>query len=180
MGRRRMTTGLVIAAGLLIGIPLVAALVGSLLPRDHVARMRLELRATPSEVWQLISDFRGTAEWRPDVRAVDPLPASDGRIRFLETTRQGQTPFEVVTQEPGLKQVVRVVDEGLPFGGTWTWELVPAGRGTRLTLTEAGFIRNPIFRLMGRLFFKPSATIQSYLRALARRLGEAAEPVQAG
>jgi hypothetical protein len=69
-----------------------------------------------------------------------------------------------------------VVDDGLPFGGTWTWELAPAGGGTRLTITEAGFIRNPIFRLMSRLFFPPTGTMEKYLRALAAELGDSAEP----
>jgi hypothetical protein len=69
-----------------------------------------------------------------------------------------------------------VVDDGLPFGGTWTRELAPAGGGTRLTITEDGFIRNPIFRVMSRLFFPSTGTINGYLRALATELGDSAEP----
>lgn len=69
------------------------------------------------------------------------------------------------------------MDDGLPFGGTWTWDLAPAGSGTRVAIEEAGFIRNPIFRVMSRLFFKPSSTAEQYLRPLAAVLGDSAVPV---
>ena len=170
-----MTWGL-IAAGILIGVPLIGWLVGGLLPRDHVAQMAIDLKAPPDLVWALVSDVAGTARWRPDVREVEMRPPVDGRVRFVEQTRDRPMPFEVLSQEAPARQVIRVVDDGLPFGGTWTWELAPAGGGTRLTITEAGFIRNPIFRVMSRLFFPPTGTINGYLRALATELGDSAEP----
>lgn len=169
-------TWLLVAAGIVIGVPLVVAAVGTLLPRDHLARMSIELRASPDRVWALVSDLPGTARWRPDVRTIEMQAAVGGRTRYVETTRQGKTPFEIVSQQAPAAQVVRVVDEGLPFGGTWTWELERAGAGTRLTIWEAGFIRNPLFRVMSRLFFRPTATMDGYLRALAKELGERAEP----
>ncbi len=170
MGRRRMTPLLLVAAAVVIGLPVVAALIGSLLPRDHVAQVTAELPAPPERVWALISDFAATASWRPEVEAVEMAPDGPGSVRFVEVSRQGKTPYEVVSQTPPSRQVVRVVDDGLPFGGTWTWELEPAGTATRLTITEAGFVRNPIFRLVGRFFFSPTHTMQRYLDALSTQL----------
>lgn len=177
-GPKRAMSLVLIAAGALVASGAIVALVGLALPSDHVARMSIDLLAPPGEVWSLVSDLAGTARWRPEVQAVDVTePSADGFARFTERGRHGATPFEVVTQEPTTRQVVRVLDEGLPFGGTWTWDLAPLGDGTRVSITEEGFVRNPLFRVMSRLFFPPTATMEAYLRALATELGEGAEPV---
>jgi uncharacterized protein YndB with AHSA1/START domain len=174
---RRVLNALLIGAGLLAGLILLVWMVGSLLPRDHLSQVAIQLEADPDRVWNLISDVGGTGRWRPEVRNIEMQPAVSGRVRFVETTGQGATPFEVLSQEPPARQVIRVVDDGLPFGGTWTWELSPAGSGTRLTMSEAGFIRNPVFRVASRIVFPPTKMMLGYLRALARELGESAEPV---
>ncbi len=165
-----------ILGGVLVGVPALLALVGALLPRDHVARRSMVLKSPPDRIWALISDLEGTARWRTDITRVEALPPVEGRIRFVEHSRQGRVPFEVVSREEGRRQVVRVIDDDQPFGGTWTWELTPEGAGTRLRITEAGFLKNPIFRVLGKVFFSPSATIERYLRALAAELGETAVP----
>jgi uncharacterized protein YndB with AHSA1/START domain len=169
-------TGIVIGAGIVVGLVLVVWVVGSLLPRDHLSQMAIELVAPPDRVWALVSDVGGTARWRPEVKQVEIQPAAGGRVRFVETTRQGATPFEIVSQESPTRQVIRVVDDGLPFGGTWTWDLTRAGTGTRIMISEAGFIKNPVFRVVSRTFFPPTRVMNAYLRALAKELEEGAEP----
>jgi uncharacterized protein YndB with AHSA1/START domain len=159
-----------------IGVPVLAYGAGVLIPRDHVASLSIDLAAPPDRVWPLISDFGNTAKWRSDITAVRLQPQPDGRVRFLEASSQGEIPFEVVSQEAPHRPVVRVVDDDQPFGGTWTWDLQPSGTGTRLTITEAGFVKSPIFRTMGLIFFSPTQTIDAYLRALAKALGETAVP----
>ena len=159
-----------IVIAVLVGIPLLLALVGSFLPRDHVAQMTRELSAPPERVWALVSDVEGTPKWRKDVTAVTVEPGP-GPMRFTENSKHGEIPFELVTQEPPRRQVVRIVDEKQPFGGTWTWELEAIDNGTRLTITEEGFIKNPVFRVLSRLFFPPTATMEKYLGDLSRALG---------
>jgi uncharacterized protein YndB with AHSA1/START domain len=166
-----------IILGVVIGLPMIAFVVGSFLPRDHVVQMTIDFAAPPAQVWALVSDFPGTPKWRHDVTSIRVDPAgSGGPIRFTESTSQGDVPFEVVSQEPPRRQVVRVVDDDQPFGGTWTWVLEPRDTGTRLTITEAGFIKSPIFRTMGVLFFSPADTLNDYMRALSFALGEKSEP----
>jgi hypothetical protein len=84
----------------------------------------------------------------------------------------GDVLFEVVSQDAPLRSCVaetsRLAAPDL--------DAEPNGTGTRLTIVENGFVKNPIFRTMGALFFSPSATIDEYLRALARKLGDTAEP----
>jgi hypothetical protein len=54
--------------------------------------------------------------------------------------------------------------------------LAREGNGTALSITEEGFIKNPLFRVLGKLFFSPTATLEQYLRDLAKALGEDATP----
>ena len=158
-----------------IGIPVVAILVGLALPRDHVVIMRISFSSPPKRVWSLISDFANTPSWRTDVTGVR-IDNPSNPLRFTESSTQGDVPFEVVSQEPPKRQVVRVIDDEQPFGGTWMWELEPEGAGSRMTITEEGFIKNPLFRTMGVIFFRPTDTKRSYMEALAKALGENAQP----
>jgi uncharacterized protein YndB with AHSA1/START domain len=161
-------------AALVVGVPLLAALIGCFLPRDHVARMTIDLNSPPGRVWSVIADFGGTTRWRHDVTGVKV--SGQTPLRFVETSKHGDVSYEVVNQEPPREQVVRIVDDGQPFGGTWRWELEPHGDGTRLTITEAGFVKNPLFRVMAKLFFKPTQTMNGYLHDLARELNDDAAP----
>ena len=162
---------------LVIGLLAVAYVAGLFIPRDHVATMSIDLATPPDRVWPVIADVAKTPEWRAGVSRVQMQPQPDGPLRFTESSSQGDVQFEILRQDAPLRQVIRVVDDDQPFGGIWTWDLEPgAGGGTRLTLTEAGFIKNPLFRAMGALFFSPTDTMDAYLRDLARRLGETAQP----
>lgn len=164
--------------GALLGIVLIMFVVGLLLPRDHTARMTIRLNAAPERVWALVSNIEDTPRWRADVERIEMQPDSGGAGRFVEHSSQGSIPFQVVSREAPARQVIRIVDADQPFGGTWTWVLDPDGTGTRLTITEEGFIKNPLFRVMGALFFKPTATMDAYLRSLATELGESALPAE--
>lgn len=165
-----------VVLGVILGAIGVAFVVGSALPRDHVARMGIDLGSSREAVWSYVSDVGGAARWRSDLRRVDMKPAPDGILRYVEVSKHREIPFEVVGREPPLRQVVRVLDDDQPFGGTWTWELEATDGGTRLVITEAGFVKNPILRLVGKWFFPPTATIDAYLRSLAKALGETAQP----
>lgn len=40
-----------------------------------------------------------------------------------------------------------------------------------MTITERGFLRNPVFRFLARCPFGRGKTVETYLRDLPRRLG---------
>jgi hypothetical protein len=62
---------------------------------------------------------------------------------------------------------------GLPFGGTWTFEVTPIGDGGSVVrITEDGEVYNPVFRFVSRYFMGYTATIDSYLKALGAKFGE--------
>lgn len=50
------------------------------------------------------------------------------------------------------------------------------GDATRVAITEDGFIKNPIFRVLSRTVFSVASTQERWLTALARHLGSAASP----
>jgi len=175
-----MKRWLLILGGIILGVVLLTYVAGIFIPRDHVAAMSIDLNKDPGTVWSLISDFGNTAKWRTDISSVRMDPPVDGKVRFTESGSQGDVQFEVVSQQMMFRQSVRVVDDDQPFGGVWTWQLErmldgPAPK-TRLTITEAGFIKSPIFRTIGKFLFSPTDTIESYLTALAKALGETALP----
>lgn len=175
-----MKRWLFIAGGVILGLLLLAYAAGIFIPRDHVAAMSIDLNKDPGTIWAMISDFGNTTKWRTDISAVRMDAPVDGKVRFTESGGQGDIQFEVISQQSMFRQSVRVVDDDQPFGGVWTWQLERildgAAPKTRLTITEAGFIKSPIFRTMGKFFFSPTDTIESYLRALAKALGENASP----
>jgi len=80
------------------------------------------------------------------------------------------------SQEPS--RLVTQIDAppGASFGGTWTYELTAVGGGTRISITESGWIANPIFRFMSRFLFGYYGSLDGYLRALAKHYGEVATP----
>ena len=100
-------------------------------------------------------------------------------MRWREHTRQDAITFERINAEQPTRLVTRIADETLPFGGTWTWTLSPDPGGTRVTITERGYVTNPIFRFMSRFVFGHHATQSDFLRALGRRFGHDVTLIQA-
>lgn len=164
------------AAGGLVGLVALMALIGLALPRGHVAARRVVLTRPPEAVWAALTDLDAQPRWRRGLEKVERL---DER-RFRETTRHGAITFELVDERPRELRVTRIADAALPFGGRWIYELAADGGGTRLTITEDGFIKNPVFRFLARTVFSPSATLEAFLRDLAAHLGVAAavEPAE--
>ena len=155
----------------LLTIVLAVAGIGALLPVSHVASSVVRLPAPPERVFAIISDFEHTPDWRPDIARVELLPPQDGRTMFREHAGDDVITYRVETLEAPRRLVVRIADPELPFGGTWTYDLVPTPDGTALTITEHGEVYNPVFRFMSRFVFSHGATIARYLAALGAKVG---------
>jgi uncharacterized protein YndB with AHSA1/START domain len=161
--------GLYVLAALAAVMAIVAA-VGLLLPRDHVETRSATLPAAPDAVFTAIADVGSYAAWRTSLSAVEVLPPADGRVRWVEVSGGDRIAMEQVERQPPRRLVTRIADPDLPFGGTWTFELAPDGGGTRVTITERGEIRNPIFRAVARFVFGYAATMETYLAELRAHL----------
>lgn len=136
-------------------IPAVVVLIGAALPKEHIASRKIQIFATPDEVFALIA---GPSNWRGvryELLAQSPLKWREDGITYerLETS-------------PPKRLVNRIADPNLPFGGSWIYEIEPAGDGTELTITEHGVVSNPFFRFVSRFIMGHSATIEKYQRDL--------------
>jgi uncharacterized protein YndB with AHSA1/START domain len=131
----------------LVGLVGVIALVGYFLPVHHEASRSAEIDQPPEAVFALLSDVNNYQAWWPGATVKS----------------------EVVESRPSARIVTRVIGE-TQFGGTWTIDIAPAPRGSRVTITERGEIYNVVFRTLSKFVFGYTSTLESCLDALQRRL----------
>ena len=86
-------------------------------------------------------------------------------IRFI--IEESTPPTRLVTRIDAAPDAV--------LGGRWVYELAAEGTGTTGTVTEEGWVGNPLFRLMSRLGGQ-HGSIDGYLKALGRRFGVDVNP----
>jgi hypothetical protein len=169
---------ILIALAVVVALAAIVVVVGALLPRDHIASRTLRLRRPPADVWALITDVGAFTTWRPDVKRVERLPDVDGRAAWVEDAGGMTIPLETIEAQPTGRLVLRIADPKLPFGGTWTYTVKAEPDGSTLTITEDGFVSNPIFRFMSRFVFGHYQTIDTYLANVAKKFNE--EPALSG
>lgn len=154
----------------------IIALIGSRLPRSHVASRSILLHQSRANVYPVIRDFAAASSWRSDVKSIELLEPAGNKVRFREHGKNGDVSYEVDEDVSGQRLVTRILDTDLGYSGRWIYQLVDENNGTRVTITEEGEVSNVFFRFMSRYIFGHTATIDSYLTALAARFGETATP----
>jgi len=160
--------------GALILIIALTAMIGAMLPKQHHATRKARYRASPEALFAVIA---GPPDWRTGIRSFGVLPEEGGRKRWWEEDAHRQKiTYELVEERPPSRLSVRIADRGLPFGGTWTFEIASApGGGSDLRVHEDGEIYNPIFRFMARFFFGYNGSIEGYLRDLGVKFSQPVE-----
>lgn len=162
--------------GVLLAATGIVMLIGSRLPQEHVAAVKVQLAVPPDAVWAVLADPYSATTWRKDVSKVDRIPDIGGHEAWTEHTNSGVITLELIESTPPRRRIARIADESLPFGGQWEYDLVPSGTGTELTITERGFVKPAVFRFMARYVFGYTATLHDYLVALGARLGTPVVP----
>jgi len=162
---------LIVLGGLILLVA-VLMLFGSFLPREHRATCRATFRASAESLFATLTDLDAYPSWRAGVKAVRRLDPLDGKPSYVEDSKHGPVRYAVEASEPPRKLVLRIADDSLPYGGTWTFVLAPGGNGTALSITEDGFIKPALFRVLARYVFGYHATMEEYLASLAQKLGE--------
>jgi len=152
------------------GLIALMALIGLTLRADHVATRAAVIPGAPAEVFAVIRDVAGYPRWRSGLKKVDLLPPVDGKQAFREHGSQGTIPFVIDEDVPPSRLVTRIADDKLPFGGRWVITVEPEGGGSRVTVTEEGVVKNPIFRFLSRTVFSLTRTQELWLRDLGRVL----------
>lgn len=171
----------------LLAIGVVAALlasiviVGALQPRNHVATMTARIPAPPDSIWAAITDPKSFPSWRRDVTSVDMLPSTPSGPAWREHSRNGTLTMVVDSAASPHHLVTRIANTDLPFGGEWIYDIAASDSGgSFVTITERGWVSNPVFRFVSRFVMGHTATIDAYLRALGRRFGGEITPTVAG
>jgi hypothetical protein len=138
---------ILIALVVVVAVIAVIAAIGATLPRDHVATRSLVLRRPAEEVWPAI----------------------------MQAMAASGVPVDVVESDPPRRQVTRVKDTEKNFGGTWTITITPSPGGSTLTITEDGWVSNPVFRFVSRYVMGHHATMDGMLKDVAKKFGEQPE-----
>lgn len=165
----------VLVLGIILGPILLMVVIGLFLPKAHTAERTAEFATSPEALWQVITDVEQAPAWRRGVKSVERLPDRNGKPAWKEVNAHGGLPFSVEVTEPPRKYVTRIIDDGMPFGGTWTYTLEPkTGGGSTLTIREDGLVHNPLFRFLSRFLFGHHATMDGYLEDLRQQQAGAA------
>ncbi|HEX6648214.1 MAG TPA: SRPBCC family protein, partial [Pyrinomonadaceae bacterium] len=168
-----------IVVGIVVVLVLVAgivALIGSRLPKQHVAARSILLHRSPQDVYSVVRDFGSAPKWRSDVKQMDVEAKQGGPVYFREVGKNGTTNYELTEEVPAQRMVTRIRDTDLGYSGQWTYTFAPENGGTRLTIREDGEVSNVLFRFMSRYVFGQTATIDGYLTSLAKHFGEETVP----
>jgi uncharacterized protein YndB with AHSA1/START domain len=160
----------------LIGLFGAAYGIGALRSKNHTVSRYVEFSKPPEQVWAIIVDRLNQPTWRLDVTKVESAASPNSKPRWKETMADGMVvTMEERSIEPVQKLVVDIADPELPFGGTWTYQLSPTANGSRLQITEDGFVTPPLYRFF-MIFMDPAATMTKYMTFLGRKLGETVTP----
>ena len=166
----------VLVLAVVLGFVVCVLVIGYNLPVEHHATRSILLHQTPAEVYAAVRDFESVPTWFYDVTQVVVEKQTDGKIHFRQEGKNGTINYELVDDVPSTRIVTRILDRDLGFSGSWTYNIVAEGSGTRLSITEDGQISNIVFRFASRYVFGYTATMDSYLVSLARRFGETSTP----
>lgn len=167
---------LLLVLGSLVALIAILGFIGSRLSRSHRAASRIRLAQPPEAVWPVVRSLEAVAGWWPEVKRSERLDDQAGLKRYRHTLDNFDMVLIVAEdQPPSLLRTTIDSPPGAPFGGAWIYELTPSGNGTVIQVTEEGWIDNPFFRVIaGTMGFH--RTMDSYLKALGRHLGETVTP----
>jgi len=158
-----------IVVGAVVLLVAGAVAIGALLPKRHLVTRTARFKANPEKLFALIA---GNQDWRPDVKNCEMI--TDGGKEFQrETSKRGETIlYELEESRPPLAIQRRIATENLPYGGSWSFELEPEDGETRVRITEDGEVYNPFFRFVSRFVIGQTATLDAYLAAMGKAVGE--------
>ncbi len=162
---------LLIILGLILLIPGVIWLIGLMLPQSHTVTISQNLNASPEEIYMIITDIRNYPEWRSNVQQVEFLNENEENPVWREYySNQDPLSFRITEKTENRSLTVEIEDEGLPFGGSWTYNIEPAEEGSILTIREDGEVYSPIFRFVSAYIMGHDSTIKQYLADLETKL----------
>ncbi len=161
-----------LVVGLLAGVVALIWIVGALLPREHKATRSARFATTPEQLFSLVTDVPSFPSWRTGVSSIDELPPVNDKTRWREHTSDGKVVYELSEMVSPSRVVTTIVSDDLPYGGKWVITFEPDGTGTKMRVTEEGFVNPPPFRFLARFIFGHTSTMERYLKDMGNKLGQ--------
>ena len=153
-----------------IGVVAIAAAVGALLPREHVARGERLVAASSERVAAMVRAVEAYPQWRSGLDRVEAVEREGSELRFVEHQGGDAIAFVMVEEEAGRRFRSTIADPSLPFGGYWLITIEPVGERARIAIEEHGFVGNPVFRFVSAVIFGHERTLSTYLDDIERAL----------
>jgi uncharacterized protein YndB with AHSA1/START domain len=160
--------GALLFAALIVG---VLWSLGASTPREHVVTQSMVFEASPETIWGLLARPETFVDWRRDVTHAEYVAPRDGLRCIRESSVGGDLVYVYEVFDPPKRLVSRIVDRD-DFGGSWTTMLEAVEGGTRVTITEDGFIDNPALRYLMIKFFGLEVTIEIFFEDLEMAVRE--------
>lgn len=171
-----MIRTVLIVLGVLGAVVGLAAIIGARMPREHVVASEIVLPATPDTVWSVIRRPEILIGTWPELTRSSRRPDALGR-EVWEQEVDGFAMRFLVT-EPGPRWLVSTIlpEEDAVFGGQWEYQAITVREGTKVRVTETGWVGNPLFRVMMAVM-GPHRSIDGYLTGLGKHFGQEVIPV---
>jgi hypothetical protein len=150
----------------IIALIAIMYLIGYFMPVQHVSTHTVLLNSTPENVWKILHDHSQYPSWRSDVKKIEITDAT----HWTEHTTNGKMSFEAEVIRVNSLFHAHITNKDLPFGGSWTYELVPDNGATKLVITENGEVYNPIFRFMSKFIFGHDSTMKKFAADLSMKI----------
>jgi hypothetical protein len=100
------------------------------------------------------------------------LPPAGGKEATKQSFKGGMVMTIITAESAPPHHLLRTMgDPKGPFVGSWTYEISPADAGSKVVLTEVAEFKNPLFRVMTRIFGQ-TKYIDQHLEDLAKKFGE--------
>jgi hypothetical protein len=155
---------------------------GMTLPREHTVSSRIQLTAPRDSVWATLRNFGDYPKWDTDFKSSVRGASRNGHEVWVQEAGGMTMSLEFKEVRAPSRLVTEIVtDEKSQWGGVWTYDLASSGAGTDVTITEVGWIKSPIFRVMMN-FMGTHSTMDGVLKHLGAKFGEQVTPehVKAG
>ena len=159
---------LIVLLAVLLG---AAFLAGYALPAKTTVSRSITLQQPPEAVFAVLADLPRLAEWNRNTEKVEMLPPVNGKEASKQTFKAGMTMTIVTVESVPPHHLVRAMgDDGGPFVGSWSYEISPVDGGSKVVLTEVAELKNPLFRVMTRIFGQ-TKYMDEHLEDLAKKFG---------
>jgi hypothetical protein len=141
---------------------------GSALPEEVVTIKGAQLNVPVEDVWQKVTDYPAMPKWNESIATVTPVPNPDTKevLWDLEDGNGRHQILKVVASVEKTRHQVEIIENDLPFLGSWKFEFSENKGGTWLRLEEHAVIQNPFLRFFVYYILGAGKGAEDFLHAL--------------